>query len=954
MPYRIATSLFICCNLLIANVELHAQGPFFKNIVFDKDKREAKLLKIYHDKMGYMWLGTNFGICRYDGITFKYLEKDSNQVTSIAENNNGVIWIGHINGVLEYVQNNKAVKFLPEEGLPKIKITDIVFDKQNRLWFSTYGEGIYCYDKNILYNINHDDGLTDDNVYDLLLDDDKVWAATDMGISICTFQNGKKNITVINNKNGLPDNIVRNMNKDAAGNIWVAMQDKGICYVDKISKKITVPNEAKNWQYGQVNDVLPMKREIFIGTEEQGIIEIHPGLPLLNKMIPARQKKINSVQQLLLDKNELVWVVADNLLSLTNSNRFQLIDIPGKWQDVIKAMTADNTGKIWFSNKKGIFIKKDNNTPVQRVVLPSEINYASVVCLYADNTKNIWIGTYNNGLYRYIPDAGLLKQYTQKDGLVDNNVFSITGKDNEIWLGTLGGASKMNMFLNEPVFENFTRKNGLSNNYVYNVFIDSKGNKWFATDGSGISKLDKNGFHNYSNIKGLDNNIVYSITEDNEGNIWFTGRNSGLFKFDGSVFKHYGIKEGLYDNEILNIWADGKGNLLLTHPDGLELFNITKEHFIFYGAESGFDNINPQINAYCPTKNNAIMVGAADKIIQYYASGSNHYQFPPIVMNSVGIFFSPVDFKSENRFTYNENHITFDYAGLWYVNPEAVRYQYQLAGYSKEWINTSDHIVTFPNLPAGKYTFTIKASVNNDFRHAPLLSYTFYIEKPFWKTAWFTILLLLLTGFLVYYFVQLRIRLIRYEQEQERQKLMAQLDMLKNQLNPHFLFNSFNTLLNIIDKDKQLALDFTEKLSDFYRDILMIQDKEIVTVNEEISLLENYIYLQQKRFSNNLQLSLNIFDEHKKAGIPPLTLQLLAENVLKHNAVDEKNILVIKIESAQSFLIVSNNITRQDKPVKSAGIGLKNIQRRVKLLTGLDVKVVQTEKEFNVIIPLKI
>ncbi|MEP7110808.1 MAG: histidine kinase, partial [Ferruginibacter sp.] len=931
--FRRLSILFIIYIFYFAILpELNAQSPYFKNIVFDKEKKEAKLLKIFQDKKGYIWLGTNFGICRYDGINFKYLEKDSNQVSTITENNNGVLWLGHMNGVIEYVENNTVKKFMPEEGLPKIKITDIIFDKQDRLWFSTYGEGIYCYDKNILYNINHDDGLTDDNVYDLMADDDKVWAATDMGISICTFQNGKKNISVINDKNGLPDNIVRNMKKDADGNTWVALQDKGVCFFKKGSGKINVPDQVINWPYGQVNDVLPMKREVFIGTEEHGIIEIYFGLPPLKKMIPLKKKKINSIQQLLLDKNEQVWVVADNLLSMTNSNRFQLVEIPVEWQDGIKAMTSDNSGRIWFSNKLGIFVKKDNNSPVLKVQLPGNIDYTAVVCLYADYKMNIWIGTYNYGLYEYIPSENKLRQYTKVDGLVDNNVFSITGKGSEIWLGTLGGASKMELTSEKPLFQNYTKQNGLSNNYVYNVLIDSKGNRWFATDGNGISKLDQSGFHHYDSIPGLAKNIVYTTTEDIFGNIWFIGRNSGLFVFNGKTFKRYGLKDGLFDNDILNVWADNKGNLLLTHPDGLEIFNIKKEYFVFYGAESGFENINPEINAYCRTQKGAILVGATDKIIQYYAADNDIALFPELVMNSISIFFNPINFPVKNIFSHDENHVTFDYAGLWYTNPEAVNYQYQLEGYSKDWINTRDHIITFPNLPPSQYIFKVKASVSEDFRHSSTLTYSFFINRPYWKTTWFKILIVLVTGFLIYYFVRVRIRLIQYAQEKEKQKLLAKLRMLKNQLNPHFLFNSFNTLMNIIDKDKQLAMEFAEKLSDFYREIVLLQDKEMVTIDEELSLLKNYIYLQQKRFGNNLQLSLHIFDEHKKAGIPPLTLQLLAENALKHNTVDENNPLIIKIESAQSFLIVSNNITKKELHEKSAGIGLKNIQQRVQLL----------------------
>ena len=953
MYNRLLPFWIISCLLVGFNLSGFAQAPVFKSILFDKEKRDARISKIFQDKKGYLWLGTNIGICRYDGISFNYLEKDNKQVTAIGENNSGVVWMGHVNGMIEYIENDSLKQFLPEEGLPQIKITDLLFDDQNRLWFSTYGEGIYCYENNVLYNINHDDGLTDDNVYDLLLNDGKVWVATDMGISICSFKKGKKGISVINEKNGLPDNIVRNMKNDEAGNTWIALQDKGVCYFDNALSKIIVPAELGNWQYGQVNEVLPMKREVFIGTEEHGIIEIHFGLPSINKMIPAGKRKINAIQQLLLDKNEQVWMVADNLLSMANSNRFQVMEIPSEWQDGIKAITADNTGGIWFANAKGVFVKKDNNTPVKKVQLPTGVNYSSIISLFADNDLNIWIGTYNNGLYQYNFYTNQIKQFTTANGLGDNNISSITGKGSEIWLGTLGGATKMDLSDGVPVFKNYSKENGLSNNYVYNVFIDSKGNKWFATDGSGITKFDNNGFTNFDSIPGLEKNIVYTITEDIYSNIWFSGRNSGLFVFDGKKFKKYGIKDGLHDNEILNIVGDNNGNLLLTHPDGLEIFNIKEAYFTFYGVESGFDDINPEINAWCRTSKDAILIGASDKIIQYYAASVGCNQKPQLVMNSISVFFNPIDFNTRKLFNYDENHVTFNYAGLWYADPQAVNYQYQLVGYGKDWVSTKDHIITFPNLPPGKYMFRVMAAVNDQFKNAVPLTYSFVISTPFWKTIWFRLIALLLAVLIIYYFVTTRISLIRYQQEKEKQLLVAKMDVLKNQLNPHFLFNSFNTLMNIIDKDKQMAMEFAEKLSDFYREILLLQDREMVTVAEELSLLQNYIYLQQKRFGNSLQLNLNIFDEHKYTGIPPLTLQLLAENALKHNTVNEDNPLIIKIESAQSFLIVSNNITRQEGAVKSAGIGLQNIRQRVALLTGEEVKIVKTDAEFNVIIPIK-
>lgn len=193
----------------------------------------------------------------------------------------------------------------------------------------------------------------------------------------------------------------------------------------------------------------------------------------------------------------------------------------------------------------------------------------------------------------------------------------------------------------------------------------------------------------------------------------------------------------------------------------------------------------------------------------------------------------------------------------------------------------------------------------------------------------------------------------QFEQEKEKQKLVTELNMLNNQLNPHFLFNSFNTLLNIIDKDKDLALEYTEKLADFYKEILLIQDKELVLLGEDLLILQNYIYLQQRRLGDCIRLSLEITDEQLKLPIPALTLQLLAENALKHNNTSSDKPLTINIKSEQSSLVISNNINKQEITPRSSGNGLKNIRQRIKLFTGADIQVIQNVIEFKVIIPFK-
>jgi ligand-binding sensor domain-containing protein len=932
----------------------NAQQPFYKTIVYDKENNGIQLYTIMQDANGFIWLGTNKGLCRYDGNKCTYVKNSNEEVSTLVQEKNNDVWIGYSNGSIDVLKNGIIQKFNPEEGLPKVKITDITFDKAGRLWFSTYGEGIYCYEKGILYNINEDDGLSDNIVYKLLATlDDNIWVATDRGLSICNFTNKKKTIRIINDKQGLPDNIVRNIRTEpGTSTIWLTMQDKGVCAIDYKTKNIVQPAFSKQWTKGQVNDILHGNNSVYLATEEYGFLTFQKNAANNNVDLTQPALKQHALK-LLQDNDANIWIVYNNVLQLSNANKFYTFQIPKAFQETIKAMSSDAAGNIWFANKKGLFTKKRNSVQIEKLSVP--IKLETVVSLYADENNNIWIGTYDNGLYSYNTITKQTKHFNTNNGIIDNNIFTIAGTENEIWLGTFGGATKVNTANAAPSFENFTKANGLSNNYIYHINIDKDRNLWFSTDGSGLSVKKGNQFFNYDSIPGLESNIVYTSTQDIYGNIWFVGNNTGLLKFDGKKFSRYTEQEGLHDKNILNLIADNKGSLIITHPIGLEIFNIKEQQFSFYDKAYGFTDINTQLNAWCKLPNNNDILFATDSSIVYINANIDYTIRTKTILEQVNVLLKPIDFNSKHVFNYNENDISFRYVGLSYMNPEAVTYTYQLEGYTNDWIKTKDNAITFSNLPPGSYVFKVKSLVNKNTASANMVTYAFTIKKPFWRTIWFALLVLLTLGAIIYYFVWLRIKFVKIDQERKTEKLSNQLEVLKNQLNPHFLFNSFNTLLNVIDtKEKALAMEYTEKISDFYRSMVVVQDKDMITVQEELDILKNYMYLQQKRFGDNLSLILDVKKEHLEIGIPPLTLQLLAENAQKHNKVSAAKPLKISITSAQDYLIVSNNITLRAESITSTGIGLSNIIQRVKMLTNKDVNVIQDEKEFNVIVPLKL
>lgn len=185
----------------------------------------------------------------------------------------------------------------------------------------------------------------------------------------------------------------------------------------------------------------------------------------------------------------------------------------------------------------------------------------------------------------------------------------------------------------------------------------------------------------------------------------------------------------------------------------------------------------------------------------------------------------------------------------------------------------------------------------------------------------------------------------------KREHLASQFEILKSQVNPHFLFNSLNALTALVHKDQDLAVQFIQQLSKVYRYVLETQKQEKVTLVTEIKALESYIFLLQIRFGKNLIVHLDLPKSNEKF-IAPLALQMLVENAIKHNIVSKSKPLTIDIFVEKELIIVSNNLQIKNNAAEPSGIGLENIKARYQYLAQKEVIVKQTEKAFSVEIPL--
>ncbi|WP_165824122.1 sensor histidine kinase [Pseudochryseolinea flava] len=204
----------------------------------------------------------------------------------------------------------------------------------------------------------------------------------------------------------------------------------------------------------------------------------------------------------------------------------------------------------------------------------------------------------------------------------------------------------------------------------------------------------------------------------------------------------------------------------------------------------------------------------------------------------------------------------------------------------------------------------------------------------------------------IWYFME-RYRSAELRAEQfKKASVEAQFEALRNQINPHFLFNCLNALSNLVYKDADTSARFIAQLSNVYRYLLYSQERKIVTLQEELDFIDSYLYLLKIRFGNNISIVKNIEIDMARFHIAPATLQMLIENAIKHNVVSGKAPLKINIESLNGSITVTNNL--QEKKVKepSAFVGLKNIMKRYEFLSDKPVEIKKTESSFFVTVPL--
>ena len=420
-------------------------------------------------------------------------------------------------------------------------------------------------------------------------------------------------------------------------------------------------------------------------------------------------------------------------------------------------------------------------------------------------------------------------------------------------------------------------------------------------------------------------------------------------------------------NNFLMYWLQKNEEVIVHMPEYLLKFqNASRElYFIYTGGWIKY------VFQTRDTGRRGCSIAAVTSVLHYYEGDNgipqNDYLDNLLTIRNMGelnyLFDSSENGKNiyiflkhpaeRHDFKPNENYFTFQYTGINFTNTRALKYRYKLDGYYDKWIDTDEETVTFPNLPYGKYNFRVQASIHPDFSHAVEDNYSFTIATPFYMQSWFMALVIAFIFLMIIGYTRWREKQLKKIASLQHEKVLFEYEYLKSQVNPHFLFNSLNTLTSLIDTNPKSAINYTDHLSDLYRNMLAHPDKNMVTLQEEFKILKNYIYIQKSRFGDALIIDDRIPVEVKKEKkVLYLALQLLVENAIKHNVVSQSQPLTITIVADNNQLIVTNPMQNKMSKDSGNGMGLENISKRYALFTKRPVIFGEDHGNFIVKLPL--
>jgi len=928
--------------LQISVLELYSQNSIFEHYGVEDGLQSSEIYSQAQDNSGYMWFATSKGVSRFDGYEFKnYTMKDglpSNSIIEIYVDYKGRIWFSSFEGALCYFQNEKIYQHELNDTIRKLSknyfIDNICIDTLDNIWFTPSLGGVYKIEPNnkIYYDFPKID--TDFTFLFKEMSNGYIWSRIPNGnqkpdslelefknniyylkISRLTnqsirrfLQKTSENTFLLSFGNVLLlikdgqiinqleyENDISGVFSDKKGNFWISVMYEGIYYYNDGD----LNSKAELFLRGKSPISVFQDREgnYWMATTEDGIyfassfqFNTYNQFGFSEYNILAMENQKNDLYFSTYDKQVFKCNVESNII-----NYIQNLSLTKKRNYAFLDIVADSEENIWFLGYELLKLNEDKVTIIDTLT--------RAYSLFANKKSQIFVTT-ANGFYEFSKDT-ITKQYFNENISSSNSIFE--DYDGTIYLGSLNGLYKMQ---NDNV-EYLGNKFEVLKSRINDI---KKINKYLliATSGEGLVIFKDSVIFQLTRKSDLLSNFVNNIFIDNDSVCWI-GTNKGLCKitFNNSnselsyKIEKFTKSDGLFSEEIKDIvrindciWLGTSRGLISFFPDFLKKEIVT----------------------------------------------------PSLLLDSILINDISISDIENQSLKYNQNNISFFFKAISYRATQKIKYKYKLEGFDEQWVETVNRYARFRNLQPGEYIFYITASSEDENWNENPIKIHFVIKKHFTQTIAFVVFVILVSIIVIFLILYFIYNNLRKDIDNKRLLHISEQKALRAQMNPHFIFNSLNSIRRyILENDNDSADNYLTSFASLMRLVLDNSNQNFIPLSTEIETLKRYVELERMRFDNtfvfNLQIDKNMLTN--EINIPPMLIQPYLENSIWHGLAPKKSdgILILKLEKTTDNILIctieDNGIGRENaaeiakKRKNHTSTGLKNIQERLELINTI-------------------
>lgn len=923
------------------------------------------------DSKGILWIATDNGISKYDGAEFENIYKSdglpSNRVGALALGSGNTIFAGCSLGGLVIIRNDSVINILKPEAKFKHIFRKLFFSPYYKTLFVGTENGIYILKGNKLIPIDYNKDTTNRSIIlSITAKDSKIFFTVLKGKTQGVYQlsynsrNPEKSTAQILSDSGrFSSEIIDNM-------LFTAERNKLFKYdLNKPLKNHSIiPFEIDFFIW----KLCPYKNgKLWIGGLGDGRFKggIYLYDAIKNKILPSYlPQNTQSVNAILYDSiSGVTWFGRDNGLMAYKETPFEYFTLNGK--DNILDIGFAGDSLMILTEKKVLYYHDGKFTEIltkEQVSARIKHEYEKKLKLYGFNFNQLFDISYGyeftsfnkTGYKLYIQTGNGSISIPDLKTYLPSGYGAFTLMDNN---SAYSAVSYTSLYYIESVLKpNINKEIKDSSGLLTDIFkiVESSGVYYFARENNGLFIIDgKNKYRLNETTSRLDNKIK-DIDKDADGKLWCISGNNRLFRI-GYKDKPFIDKEldlqnmGIKGNNVK--WMKFVGSILyIATNEGLNvmnqnsLFAVPPQHPYFFNNFNAY-NFIPATSPIVD-KNGNMLVHTTDEIIWIKPTQLNDLNFKPDIHNvMINEKKVNITFLTEHDFPYSTKQISFEFRVIKYPSSKNFSYRYKIN--DEKWIKANQ--VNLQSLRAGDYQIILEIT-DHERNTVFTKKILFSIAQPFWLTYWFLISSVFAIGLLFYIVFTFRYSVFRKKQI-EKTRLLVQnselhLRSLQIQMNPHFMFNALTSLqFLILSKNIKDSLLYLGNLASIFRTNLEFASEEYILVSDEIEFLKKYITIELLRFKDNLQV--NLYNECTNTTLlmPPMLIQPLIENAIKHGIMIRKSggqitVLIQQLNNELQIIVEDNGIGRnasqETHDSEKKHFGLTVIKRRLDLLNELN------------------